>query len=209
MSPGTVSTMNRAVGILDSTVRELRELLAETARSGELDDVDALTALVRAVQQAANSVRPQAPSSKGVEMEEVEMVESTYPASTPRPRGGYPKFHVEHDTLVKSAWSKTKGSEYEHRAPVAQVEAVVNTVRDIVRTKAVFTADEVHKRIEVTDDEVPSYQIYLALAWLRSIGILGRSGRANFVIKDQLSLSKPIDTLLESTTVEDQEPGSV
>ncbi len=98
-------------------------------------------------------------------------------------KSGYPKFRRTDDTLVKVGWSKKAKKEYEHRAPRNAVEAVVTSVIAAGRHGSVFAVDALIPVHDPKDQaEVPTYQVYLAIAWLRTAGVLRQHGREGYTL---------------------------
>jgi hypothetical protein len=95
----------------------------------------------------------------------------------------YPRFERDGDRLVKVGWSKKQRSPYEHKAPRAVVVAFVRHLLGVVPDKRVFSVDDVLPVADVVNGgEVPAYQIYLALAWLRRIGAVVKKGRDGYLL---------------------------
>lgn len=96
-------------------------------------------------------------------------------------KAGYPRFLRTDDTLIKVGWSKKSRSEYEHRAPRHVVGAVMNAVARAGEKGAIFTVDALLPVRDQRDDtDVPSYQVYMAIAWLRTEGVLRQHGRDGY-----------------------------
>ena len=98
--------------------------------------------------------------------------------------GEFPRFERDGDKLVKIGWSKRDERVYEHRAPRETVFLVSTAISTKVRPKAVFTMDRILPVNDGSGNEVPSYQSYLALAWLRSIGLVKRRGKEGYALTD-------------------------
>lgn len=91
----------------------------------------------------------------------------------------FPKFETERDRLIKIGWSKKDKIPYEHRA-----------AKDLVRAVSLHLAESPNKYLFKMDDllpielddgsEVPSYQAYLVLAWLRHIGLIDKQGKDGY-----------------------------
>jgi hypothetical protein len=96
---------------------------------------------------------------------------------------GYPKFARDGDRLVKIGWSKKDGVEYEHRAPQSALRGVVSALRATGDRE--FAMDDVFPLKDHGGDEIPSYQAYLVLAWLRSIGAVQKASRGGYVCQHQ------------------------
>jgi hypothetical protein len=94
----------------------------------------------------------------------------------------FPRFERDGDKLVKIGWSKRDNRVYEHRAPRETVFLVTNTISTKVKPRAIFTMDQVLPVNDNAGNGVPSYQAYLALAWLRSIGVVQRKGKDGYAL---------------------------
>lgn len=98
-----------------------------------------------------------------------------------RTKIAYPRFRREGSYLVKVGWSKKTRQEYEHRATFEVVLAVAASLDEKTTAGRTASADEVAPSVaDGRGDEVPSYQLYLAIAWLRSERLLNRIGRKGY-----------------------------
>ena len=78
-------------------------------------------------------------------------------------------------------WSKNSKSEYEHRAPQRVVDALLKAVLSAGNAGKVFTVEDILPLPDPTDSTaIPGYQIYLALAWFRTEGLLQQHGREGY-----------------------------
>lgn len=112
-----------------------------------------------------------------------------------RPRRNYPYFEREKDKLIKVGWSKKDGRVYEHRTPRSVVFLFSERVGSRALGSEVFAMDDL---LPVTDEqgkEVPSYQAYLALAWLRSVGAIERRGKEGYVVADGALENRNVERL--------------
>jgi hypothetical protein len=94
-------------------------------------------------------------------------------------RDSYPRFRRDGDRLVKVGWSRKGREEYEHRAPSSVIWAFAGTLRDQDK-ESPFRMEDL---LPVTSDagaELPSYQAYVVLAWLRSEGVVTKDGRDGY-----------------------------
>lgn len=106
-----------------------------------------------------------------------------FPA-TGLPGTGYPRFAREGDDLVKVGWSKSRDDEYAQRADRSQVEAVSSWLADRGPTSAPISIDDILAIRETDGSEIPSYQVYVVLAWLRQQGLVERIGRKGYAVTD-------------------------
>jgi hypothetical protein len=95
---------------------------------------------------------------------------------------------------VKVAWSKKDRAEYEHRAPRRIVSVLLDAIRHKKGEGAVFESQDILPLMDA-GREVPSYQAYLAMAWLREEGIIAKNGRNGYILKPSTATMERIDEL--------------
>lgn len=101
--------------------------------------------------------------------------------TTVKAEKSYPRFERQDDRLVKIGWSKRDATEYEHKAPHAAIVAVKTALMAI--KKKSFTMDELLPLRDGEGADVPSYQAYLVVAWLRQLKIVDRLGNNGYAVK--------------------------
>jgi hypothetical protein len=175
---GDVSTIAKAVDALAFVKSHL------TLYDSNVPSATALTELV-------------APSTGNRNLVAAQAIPQNSPGT--RPRNGdsrrpiYPQFFRDGDRLVKIAWSKKERRPYEHKAPQAIVQALLNKVRKKKGEGKVFEAVDVLPLTNAAGEEYPSYQSYLALAWLRHIGVVNKKGREGYVVKPNAATVEKIE----------------
>ncbi len=93
----------------------------------------------------------------------------------------YPKFLRDGENLVKIGWSKKDRSPYEHRAPKRVLDLLVKSLVSAGRSGRRFTTEDILPLHEPEEGaEIPSYQAYLCLAWLRSEKKIDQHGRQGY-----------------------------
>jgi hypothetical protein len=114
-------------------------------------------------------------------------------AKRPAPEKAYPRFAREGDKLIKIGWSKRTKQEYNHKAPRAAVEAFVAHLRKHTKDERLFTIDDVTPIPDPENDgDLPGYQVYMAIAWLRSLGVLFKHGRSDYSVGHAAIKDKPL-----------------
>jgi hypothetical protein len=108
---------------------------------------------------------------------------------------GYPRFEREGERLIKIGWSKKDEKEYEHKTSHSAIEAVVKSLRE---TKGRFTIDEILPIKDATESEVPSYQVYIVVAWLRQTGAIDRIGNDGYTTRQAALALEAVNTLWNS-----------
>jgi hypothetical protein len=96
----------------------------------------------------------------------------------------FPRFERDADRLVKIGWSAKDQRTYEHRVAVDIVRDFCRFLAHIGKERRTFRIEEL-TRVKASDGtDVPSYQIYLVLKWLQSVGAISRRGNDGYVVKD-------------------------
>ena len=175
---GDVATIAKAVDALAVVKRHL------TLHDSNVPNATALTELVAPSADNRNLVAGQAiqQNSAGTRSRSGD---SRHPI--------YPQFFRDGDRLVKIAWSKKERRPYEHKAPQAIVQALLDKVRKKKGEGKVFEAVEVLPLANAAGEEYPSYQSYLALAWLRHIRVVNKKGREGYVVKPNAATAEKIE----------------
>lgn len=101
-----------------------------------------------------------------------------------RKSDGYPRFARQGDQLVKIGWSKKQKKEYQHKAPHSAVQALLDHLRKHTQDGQRFTIEELLPVPDPDNDgEMPTYQVYLGIAWLRCMGVLNKHGREGYSVE--------------------------
>lgn len=188
-----MSTIQAARTLLRQTESSLRQLIEVALKEQRYGDVAEMAGLADGLSRLLDSTTaipggdarptpvPVALRSQG------EGVATKRPKKTRRSsskRTEYPRFARDGDRLVKIGWSKKNKSEYEHRVPRSAVDAFMGKLTSAVKSGQVFEVDSLLPVTDQNDEEVPAYQIYVTLAWLRDIGVISKKGRDGYVIDD-------------------------
>jgi hypothetical protein len=180
--------LDRAEGALRRCEAEMQTLVADAARSSKYDEIDRLTAIARSLDEMASST---ASAQRLDRLPDAGVLSLSAPRQ-PTPgrrrrsvaRADYPKFTRDGVHLVKTGWSKKKREEYVHRASRDQAESIVLSLTARGSTSETVPIDDILSIRDRDDAEIPSYQVYLTLAWLRKEGLVERRGRNGYVVLD-------------------------
>lgn len=194
--------------ILRDAERRLRDLVGQAATSGEYDSVVQITEVAKAVGALAELpvCTSGSPSVKAglrgadaipqpARCQSGRLTDYTSKPNTRRKKGKgvYPRFYRQNDSLVKVAWSKRERNEYEHKAPWRVVEGLAAALTRKGANGKLFTSEDILPLSDPSDgSEVPSYQAYLALAWMRAEQLVVQHGRRGYTVP---SASKLPDTV--------------
>jgi len=167
--------------------RDLQEFLTNAVREGAYDDVAEIAVLASSLREmmAKLSIAPT--------MVNIESFEVLPPPPKVRPRvvtrevvptqrgagNQYPKFLRDGDRLIKLGWSKKDRREYEHKAPADVCKAICFRLADAVEGQ-VFRMEDFFPIANADGQEIPTYQSYLVLAWLRSLSLIERTAKDGY-----------------------------
>ena len=107
---------------------------------------------------------------------------------------GYPYFEVEGNHLVKVSWSKTKKSDYVHKAPKRVLDKLVETLNAMGSNKEIIPTDKMFP-LSDGDTQYPDYQSYLCLLWLKMNKLVIHQGREGYQLRDPESFLKQCEQL--------------
>jgi hypothetical protein len=202
----------QATEVVRQAEGELRQLLLRTAEQGDYETARMLAEwanhLKQMVQQNGSVNREprfteeaNGPARSYVEarafvapIPKRSKTEKARPKRAPRKkpknaRAEYPKFLREGEELLKIGWSKREKTAYRHKAPKQVVLLVVQALQVAGKSGERFTMDQVLPiRDPESDDEVPTYQAYLSLAWLRKEQLIVQHGREGYSVRPDINL---------------------
>jgi len=211
-----MTSVERAAQILKDAERALRDLLATAAGEGDYEGVLQVTACARQIGEllSALTVPGPEPSAGAVLSSPTEGAAAAtvstaaaeparkgagIKAPTRRPaRAPYPQFFRDRDVLVKIAWSKTRRGEYEHKAQFAVVRDLITAIRRAASKNGRFAMESLLPlRSSVSGQEIPSYQTYLCLAWLRAQGLVLQHGRQGYSVNPKVDILAKAQEMFE------------
>ena len=187
--------LDKSDSALQRCEHELRELGAQAIKEGSYDAARRIMKLaeVLADSRTLNIPKPAATTSMGSSPDQPAAPPAAKDTRTgqatktsPRPKRtateNYPQFRRRGEKLVKVGWSKKNRQEYEHLAPEAVVFAFATHLREQISSGRIFSIESILPVLDPDGNgDLPTYQIYLALAWLRSVGLVEKRGRDGYV----------------------------
>lgn len=187
--------------ILAKAQDDLRELIAKALADGRFADVADIARMADGVARLATD--DDQPVSSGQEHAPAPPAVSRHGTivrgGSVRPSRTFPRFEREGDKLVKIAWSKKGRAEYEHKAPRRVADILIAAIRSRKGEGAKFEAPDVLPLLDPkTRREIPSYQSYLALAWLRHEGVVAKYGRDGYALKPTAATPEHLTELWEA-----------
>lgn len=171
----------RAHNAIREAIDTIRSLISEAnsaAEYGEIADLANLASTLAGLLPVVNSTTPKTSRSPS----ETRIKPHTKAKRT-RSTIKYPHYERDGERLVKIGWSKKNKSSYEHRAPFSAVRAVAKHLVHHGSSTDVFQIEDVLPIGDPeTDSDIPAYQIYLVISWLREIGFAQKKGRDGYVV---------------------------
>jgi hypothetical protein len=202
-----MDALEEATAVLRSAEQQLRSILVKSAEEGNYDHLPRIAEWAKFLSATLGgqpvtgltAFQPktilQHPPENGVHERAAGGVDSPPAVPTPKvitgrrkkgrrgkaAKDGYPQFVREGDSLVKIGWSKSEGKTYEHKAPRGVLRALVQALVRSGSGGARFTVEALLPLKEIAGgSDIPDYQTYLTLAWLRSAGLVIQHGRQGY-----------------------------
>lgn len=178
--------VEQAFRILSGAQDSLSALMKAGVEDRRFEDVRVVAQLAQEFAQFLKTVKveasPATSAADGVAVLDGQSVGEKQPRARGAKPGAkeYPRYRREGDRLVKVGWSRKGRQEYEHRAPRGAVDAFVEKVRGRDEPDDLFTMEELLPLNGEDGEEIPSYQAYLALGWLRSERAVTKDGRDGY-----------------------------
>ncbi len=187
--------LHRAAQVIRDCEGQLRGLIAEASAAGDYDAVDQIAAWARTLAamkpylpRHTDSIPPASLDTRNGFGKDSNEQNNAAPSqiSSPHPRrptakkATYPKFSRQRSELIKTGWSKKEKQEYSHRAPWTVVEVLASRINQC--RGRTFTSEEIFPLSDPNGVEIPSYQAYLCLAWLKTEGLIVQDGRQGYYI---------------------------
>jgi len=182
----SMDAIAHAQAALESCDAELRKITEAALAEGEYDAVILLTRMLKelAILRAVPSNETSESHPEMIDMPQNDAGQlATRGRGDPKPKrsvGKYPRFRRDDTQLVKIGWSKKSRSEYEHRAPFAVVLTTTQNLAGQMSNGRVSRVEDLAPTTPEGESATPSYQTYLAIAWLRSEGLVNRVGRKGY-----------------------------
>jgi len=176
-----MDAMSRGIGFVREAESSLQRLIGELATRQQYAELGELAKLAEAVTILLGRFQPARPGGRHIRDSRVPRVVHLKDAATPTVAVVYPYFERGGERLIKVGWSKSDGAVYEHRAPLSTVMAVRATLQELGKGGKVVAADRLLP-LHIDGDEIPSYQVYLVLAWLRGCDAIRACGKTGYAV---------------------------
>lgn len=186
----------QALEVLRETEEKLRALLSQAAKSGDYPSVVRVAAWAQTVSGLARSKVVETPASEAIRKTRNTPASSSIRtrsrASSPH-QNGYPRFFRQGDELIRIAWSKKEKKEYRHKTPYAALKALADTIAIKGVDGRVFATDEFLPILLNDGVEVPNYQAYVGISFLKQTGLIDQHGRQGYSIPRAAELKDAVE----------------
>jgi hypothetical protein len=177
----------KAERILRDAEASIRGLISEAANDRRYDEIEWLLQLGRRLAALATPDTARAVGSSSAR--DVAKEARSEKPKTLRPgqkaARRYPIYSTTEERLIKIGWSKKNRAEYEHRAPKASIQIISEAIKAKRNSGGdAFEAESLMPLLTEDGQEVPAYQVYMAIGWLRDLGALDKDGRNKYRLKD-------------------------
>lgn len=167
---------------LEKCETSVRELISTAAQEGDYEGVERATDIavhLRNLKQQKNGT-----GNTNTIASEPNSKPKSQSSAKSRKKTDYPYFQVKQDTLIRFGWSKKEKREYSHKIPKSAFDSVVAAISKIKMSgKGPHTADAIIELTnKITDEQVPSYQAYVVIGFLKEKGLIEQIGREGYVI---------------------------
>jgi hypothetical protein len=175
----------QGVKVIQTAETALRDLMQDAVSNGQYEQVAVLARWAEQLSQlgangSSSSVASRARANGSVRDSSDNPRQKR--RSPRRSKSKYPMFRRSGDALVKIAWSKASKSEYQHLAPRDVAETLLEKMQTLSHDEELLTMDKVFPLTMKDGAEIPSYQSYVCLAWLRKIGAVTQHGRQGYSV---------------------------
>lgn len=211
-----MATVHDAKEVLREAEQALQKLIENALDNQQYEDVAAIAAIADDLARLRNAREKQAEHGKRADQQTPIKFKKERPrresrakkrtktkskiASQPgRNQKQYPQFVNDGDRLVKIGWSKKNKGAYEHRAPKESVIAFLRHLMANVSEGKLFTMDGLLPANDPsTGSEIPAYQAYMTIAWLRGTDVIERKGRDGYVLLRNMSKKVELEELWDT-----------
>ena len=194
-----MNAIQEAKGVLADAEKALRDIMQrelKAQRYAELADLAGMAdGLTRLASASGNGLVAKPLPTRPSGSRQTRPVAIQMPRKKSGSRKSYPRFERIDDKLIKIGWSKKSREEYEHRAPRSAVLAFTEHLGANTKKDRTFVIDQLLPVHDSAGEELPSYQVYLTLAWLRQAGAVEKRGRDGYVRTLEPLDGSTLDTL--------------
>ena len=158
----------------------LRDLLSQAALEGDYTSLEMIASWAKFMSTLPGIHEPCVVQAKQLSSN-ANLSQKVKPA-TVKPK--YPFFKRNGNNLCKVGWSKKRKSEYKHNVSYEMLFDTINHFVKNMRLNKIYSTEELLPVTDRNEQDIPSYQVYICIAWLKEIGILSQNGRQGYSISN-------------------------
>jgi hypothetical protein len=191
-----VNPIHTAALIVEDAEARFRKILADSASDGHFSHIMQLAGWAQSLAQLRSEIlrfdtsMTTAARQGKPETSETSSVPPSKSSRKANPIADYPKFVRNGESLIKVGWSKSQRDQYEQKAPFSALSDLVRAITAAAVRKNRFVMDAILPLKGSPDGtDIPNYQVYLCLAWLRKEGLVLQHGRKGYSVKSKADIS--------------------
>lgn len=188
--------IKRASRLLEGTEKALRDLVSESAMSGDYSSVVLIAEWAKSLHQLLQESGTANSGNGKLSTATKQLKKNTTSKPASRPAiNDYPRFLQQGNELIRVAWSKREKREYRHKAPYSAVEAVARAMHEKGVEGRVFSTDDFLPLRDGEATDIPNYQAYVAIALFKHTGLIDQHGRQGYSIRQPHDFRNAVETL--------------
>lgn len=196
-----MEAVNRATELLRKTEEKLRSLVSEATNVGDYASVLTIAAWARTVNQLTKSALRREPTAVTPTQSSQKLTGTTRAVTrnhSSRHSQNYPRFFRQGNQLVRIGWSKREKKEYRHKAPHSILKLLANAMAEKGKDGRVFSTEELLPLQESAEaGQVPNYQAYAGISFLKQIGLIDQHGRQGYSIPRMSEFKNAVEGIWE------------
>lgn len=169
---------------------KLQFVITESAKQARYAVSKAASAVAENIRAISDQLKAHDPAPSSTALQPTRPIPN--PAHHATRRAAYPRFHRRGDQLIRIAWSKRGKKEYSHKAPYAALQALATAIAELGKDGRVFTTDHLLPITSGDGAEVPDYQSYVGIAFLKEMALIDQHGRQGYTIPRPAEFGKSV-----------------
>jgi hypothetical protein len=178
--------LDQAEELLRQTEARLRSLMSEAAAQGDYGAVVQIASwgrnLSEVLTRGQTSDRPRSETPLPSARSSAPAEKTTGGGKGRRGVLSYPQFYRHGERLIRVAWSKRDKKEYEHKASLNVLTALTSALLQKGADGRVFVMEDILPLSDGEGTDIPSYQVYACISFLKTVGVLDQHGRQGYSV---------------------------
>lgn len=182
-----MAELHAVCSALAACEKQMRTAISEAAAAAEPERLNQLVRWLGEIQRIAREAAEQEGTTPTPGIKGTPVTPGAYAGAkvsrSSKKAAAYPKFFRDDESLVKVGWSKSEGAEYEHKCSRRVLDTLATECAKIAGPGKRFVMDKLLPlRDPASGTELPGYQAYVALAFLKYSGLVQQHGRSGYSI---------------------------